>query len=160
MGGGIAPPPTAPFVTPTALAPKLQHPDLPPCRLDISGKGAVLDIASDTLPITTALAESMAKTLRKRYNVVLGESSGDIRPAVRVRVISIEDGNSFLRNFIGGPLLPIGAARMEVEGTVTDAMGYESPFWFQLRNRLGFTNRKCLLLMGNEAGYRIGRLVG
>jgi hypothetical protein len=158
QGGMVAPPPSRQMRVPTEVPAKLQRPDLPPCWLELVGDGAVLDTQCDSLAVTSAFVETFAKRLKKRHNVVLEAPPAGGAPAARVQVISMEEGNHFLRFLIG---LFAGQAHFEVGGTVIGPAGEQKPFRFRVRSFGSWftTNEGCLKMAASNAAVRVAKLL-
>jgi hypothetical protein len=114
--------------------------------------------------VTTAIAERLAKKLKKHYRIELGSPPEGSMPSVHVKIVSIRDGNAFLRFFMVllGPLFLLFfskfcQAHMKIKGDVTSADGLEMPFDCEIRSIGGTTNSSCLKNCGMQAGDWIAK---
>lgn len=144
-GGPIAPPPGDELRLPTSIPPKLRFPDCPPCHLVISPVGADVNATFDTSPVLTTFVETFAKKLKKRFDVQLTPPATDDPAMVCfVRVIRIDQGNRFLRYFLG---LFAGATVFEIDGRVTAPGRPPVPFTLKHKGRMGLFGGNSLSLL-------------
>ena len=152
---GIAAPPTAKIALPASVPEKLRSPGMPSCWLTLSTSGAVVKADFDVAPVLEALVTAFAKTLKKRYNVSLGPARANGGPSALVSVVSIDQGNRFLRYFL---TFFAGGTCLEVTGAVTGRDGRQVPIRFRHRCTAGLFGGSGLKLLKLDAAY-VGKKV-
>ena len=160
-GGPIAPPPAIALNVPTAIPEKLRRPGQPPCHLVFITQGADLNAEFDLSPALQSFADAFAKKLKKRFDVQLfAPAEGQAGAAAAyVRIISMDEGNRWLRYFLG---IFFGGTTFEVEGTVVSTAGASTPFHFKHRGRTGLFGGSSLALLklsGKYLGGKLGKVV-
>ncbi|HEV8293373.1 MAG TPA: hypothetical protein VGP94_15660, partial [Tepidisphaeraceae bacterium] len=112
MGGGM-------IAVPTMVPEKLRATDKPPCYLVIRADRVNLTASFDTSPVLISFVEGFAKKLKKQFNVQLAPAPQPGAPSAVVNVLTMDEGNRWLRYF----LLFAGHTIFEIEGEVISSSG-------------------------------------
>lgn len=156
--GPIAPPPELPIHLPTSLPPKFHSPGCPPCNVVFITQGADIEAGFDVSPVLQSFAEGLAKKLKKRFDVQFNPPAPG-SAAVFVRFIQIDEGNRWLRYFLG---IFFGGTRLEIDGNVVNPAGVSKPYTFKHVGRAGLFGGSSLALLkvgGKHLGGKVGKLL-
>jgi ribosomal protein S27E len=126
MGGGVV-------AAPTMVPEKLRAMDKPPCYLTIRADRVNLMATFDTSGVLISFVEGFAKKLKKQFDVQLAAAPRPGAPCAVVNVLTIDEGNRWLRYFF----LFAGHTIFEIEGEVISSTGQRTPFRHKNRGVVG-----------------------